>query len=159
MFKNVVFQRGNFMESCWPFLKYYRLLGTRLTTKSKWALGLLSLQNLTGAVRIIWGRVGSFFLCSNGRNRSVTGSRAQQTEVSASVKWTEWIEGWRGSCCGVRYARVCLWCVRGGGGCVCVWWLTQAQAADVSTSTVVLHIQTPWFRGYTWPSATPVPYD
>lgn len=52
--------------------------------------------NLTGSWSrmYICGRAGSVFLRSGGRNRSVTGSQAQQTEVSTSVKSAKWMEGW-----------------------------------------------------------------
>lgn len=52
--------------------------------------------NLTGSWSrmYICGRAGSVFLRSAGRNRSVTGSQAQQTEVSTSVKSAKWMEGW-----------------------------------------------------------------
>lgn len=41
----------------------------------------------------ICGRAGSAFPCSNGRNRLVTGSQAQQTEVTTLVKSSEEMAG------------------------------------------------------------------
>lgn len=51
--------------------------------------------NLTGSWSrmYICGRAGSVFLRSGGRNRSVTGSQARQTEVSTSVESAKWMEG------------------------------------------------------------------
>lgn len=60
------------------------------------AVALSSYANLTGSWSrmYICGRAGSIFLCLGGRNRSVTGSQAQQTEVSTSVKSAKWMQGW-----------------------------------------------------------------